>query len=163
MRRVGGAGKAVQSRRHGTRQDGKARNQVEGSALASQEHFAQILKRVCRDQAWDLLPSGVQVSWPNGRRQLVELKFFQFQREELVRLFTTIGDVNSMGAVRLMVALRINAELAHGCLAVHDDDLVMTDTLMLRDADSAEIEASIGYLAETADHYEQTIFGTDQY
>jgi hypothetical protein len=131
--------------------------------VASQEHFAQILKRVCRDQAWDLLPSGVQVSWPNGRRQLVELKFFQFQREELVRLYTTIGDIESMGAVRLMVALRINAELAHGCLAVHEDHLVMTDTLMLRDADPAEIEASIGYLAETADHYERTIFGTDQY
>jgi len=131
--------------------------------VASQEHFAQILQRVCRERGWELLPSGVQVSWPNGRRQLVEVKFFQFQREELVRLYTTIGDVERMGAVRLMVALRINAELAHGCLAVNDDDLVMTDTLMLRDADSAEIEASIAYLAETADHYEQTIFGTDQY
>ena len=131
--------------------------------MASHEHFAQILKRVCQEQGWNLLPSGVQVSWPNGRRQLVEVKFFQFQREELVRLSTTIGDVESLGAVRLMVALRINAELAHGSLAVHEDDLIMTDTLMLRDADSAEIEASIGYLAETADHYEQTIFGTDRY
>jgi len=131
--------------------------------LATQEHFAQILKRVCRNQGWDLLPTGVQVSWPNGRRQLIELKFFQFQREELVRLFTTIGDVDSMSAVRLTVALRINAELAHGCLAVKEDHLVMTDTLMLRDADAAEIEASIAYLAETADYYEHSIFGTDQY
>jgi hypothetical protein len=94
---------------------------------------------------------------------LIELKFFQFKHEELVRLFTTIGDVESMSAVRLTVALRINAELAHGCLAVHEDSLVMTDTLMLRDADSAEIEASIAYLAETADYYEKTIFETDQY
>jgi hypothetical protein len=68
-----------------------------------------------------------------------------------------------MNAVRLTVALRINTELAHGCFAVYEDHLVMTDTLMLRDADSAEIEASIGYLAETADLYERTIFGTDQY
>jgi hypothetical protein len=131
--------------------------------LASQEHFAQILQRVCRDQGWELLPSGIQVSWPNGRRQLIELKFFEFKREELVRLYTTIGDVESMNAVRLTVALRINAELAHGCLAVHEDHLVMTDTLMLRDAVPAEIEASIDYLAETADYYEKTIFGTDQY
>ena len=131
--------------------------------MASKEHFAQILKRVCRDHAWELLPSGVQVSWPNGRRQLIELKFFEFKREELVRLFTTIGDVESMSAVRLTVALRINAELAHGCLAVHDDHLVMTDTLMLRDADSAEIEASIAYLAEIADYYENSLFETDQY
>ena len=131
--------------------------------MASQEHFAQILKRVCRDHAWELLPSGIQVSWPNGRRQLIELKFFEFKREELVRLFTTIGDVESMNAVRLTIALRINAELAHGCLAVHDDHLVMTDTLMLRDADSAEIEASIAYLAEIADYYENSLFETDQY
>ncbi len=59
--------------------------------------------------------------------------------------------------------MSINVELAHGCLAVKNDHLVMTDTLMQRDADYGEIEASIKYLAETADHYEKTIFETDQY
>jgi hypothetical protein len=131
--------------------------------LANQEHFAHLLERVCRDRGWELLPSGVRVSLPNDRAQLIEIEFFQFKREELVRLFTTIGEVDGMNAVRLTVALRINAELAHGCLAVHEDHLVMTDTLMLRDADSAEIEASIGYLAEIADYYEKTIFETDGY
>jgi hypothetical protein len=131
--------------------------------LAGQVHFAQILKRVCRDRGWDLLPSGVNVSLPQDRAQLIEIEFFEFKHEELVRLFTTIGEVDSMSAVRLTVALRINTELAHGCLAIHEDHLVMTDTLMLRDADSAEIEASISYLAETADYYEKTLFETDQY
>ena len=131
--------------------------------MAGQEHFAQIPERVCRDRDWNLLPTGVHVSLPNNRHQLIEIEFFQFKREELVRLFSTIGEVDGMNAVRLTVALRINAELAHGCLAVHEDHLVMTDTLMLRDADSAEIEASIGYLAETADYYEKTIFETDRY
>jgi hypothetical protein len=131
--------------------------------LADQEYFAHILKRVCRDRGWDLLPTGVQVSLPNDRSQLIEIEFFQFKREELVRLFTTIGEVEGMSAVRLTIALRVNTELAHGCLAVHEDHLVMTDTLMLRDADFEEIEASIGYLAETADHYEQTLFETDRY
>ncbi len=131
--------------------------------MAGQEHFAQILKRVCRDRGWDLLPTGVHVSLPNDRGQLIEIEFFEFKHEELVRLFTTIGEIDGMSAVRLTVALRINTELAHGCFAVYEDHLVMTDTLMLRDADSAEIEASIGYLAETADYYERTIFETDQY
>jgi hypothetical protein len=131
--------------------------------LAGQEHFAQLLKRACRDRGWKLLPTGISVSWPTGRRQLIELEFFQFKDEELVRLFTTIGDVGGMSAVRLSIALRTNAELAHGSLAIRDDHLVMTDTLMLRDAGFEVIEASIGYLAETADHYERTIFGTDQY
>jgi hypothetical protein len=131
--------------------------------LANQEHFAQILERVCRDRGWEVLPTGVQVSWPNDRRQLIELEFFQFEDEELVRLFTTIGESESMSAVRLTIALRTNFELAHGCLAVREDHIVMTDTLMLRDAGFGEIEASISYLAKTADHYEKTIFGTDQY
>ncbi len=131
--------------------------------MADQVHFAQFLKRVCRDRGWDLLPTGVHVSLPNDRAQLIEIEFFQFKREELVRLFTTIGEVDSMSAVRLTVALRINTELAHGCLAIREDHLVMTDTMMLRDADSAEIEASIGYLAETTDYYEKSIFETDQY
>ena len=131
--------------------------------MADKEHFAKILERACRDRGWELLPSGVRVSLPNDRAQLIEIEFFQFKHEELVRLFTTIGEVDGMSAVRLTVALRINTELAHGCLAVHEDHLVMTDTLMLRDADSAEIEASIAYLAETADYYEKTLFETDQY
>jgi hypothetical protein len=131
--------------------------------LAGQEHFAQILKSVCRDRGWELLPTGVQVGLPNDRGQLIEIEFFEFKREELVRLFTTIGEVEGMNAVRLTIALRINTELAHGCLAVHEEHLVMTDTLMLRDADPAEVEASIGYLAETADYYEKTMFETDRY
>jgi hypothetical protein len=131
--------------------------------LADQEHFAQNLKHVCRDHSWDLLPAGVHVSLPNNRGQLIEIEFFQFKDEELVRLFTTIGEVEGMSAVRLTVALRLNTELAHGCLAVREDHLIMTDTLMLRDADAAEIEASISYLAENADYYEKTIFETDQY
>ena len=131
--------------------------------MAGQEHFAQILKRVCRDRGWDLLPSGVNVNLPKNRAQLIEIEFFQFKHEELVRLFTTIGEVDGMSAFRLTVALRINTELAHGCLAIHENHLVMTDTLMLRDADPSEIEASIGYLAETADYYEKTLFETDRY
>ncbi|HXV37023.1 MAG TPA: hypothetical protein VEC18_07730 [Myxococcota bacterium] len=131
--------------------------------MAGPEHFAQLLARVCRERGWELQPAGVQVSWPSGRSQLIEIEFFEFKREELVRLFTTIGEVEGLSAVRLTVALRVNAELAHGCLAVRDDHLVMTETLMLRDADFGEIEASIAYLAETADHYEQAIFGTDLY
>ena len=131
--------------------------------MADQEHFAQILERACRDRGWELQPTGIWVSWPNGRRQLIELRFFQFKEEELIRLSTTIGEVAGMSVVRLTVALRTNAELAHGCLAIHEDHLVMTDTLMLRDAGFEEIAASISYLAETADHYEKTIFGTDQY
>jgi hypothetical protein len=131
--------------------------------LARQEHFPRLLERVCGERGWLLLPSGVQVSWADGRHQLVELEFFQSGREELVRFYTTIGSAEDLGPVRLTVALKINAELAHGCLAVRNEDLIMADTLLLQDAGQAEIEASIDFLAETADYYEKTIFETDQY
>jgi hypothetical protein len=125
--------------------------------------FGQICQRVCDQQGWELLPSGVQVKFPDGRHQVVSLEFFESEREELVRLYTMIGAIDGMDARRLVAALRINARLAHGALAVRDDALVMIDTLMLEDSDAAEIEASIGYLAETADYYEKVLFGTDEY
>ncbi|UCE85102.1 MAG: hypothetical protein JSU66_12195 [Deltaproteobacteria bacterium] len=131
--------------------------------MATQEVFGQICRRVCQQQGWELLPSGVQITFADGRHQLVSLEFFESEREELVRLYTTIGAVDGMDARRLVAALRINARLAHGALAVRDDALVMIDTLMLEDADAAEIEASIAYLAETADYYEKVLFGTDEY
>ena len=55
----------------------------------------------------------------------------------------------------------INFSLPHGAMAVRSDELVMVDTLILADADPGEIEASLEYLAATADHYEASIFGPD--
>jgi len=131
--------------------------------MATQDHFAEILRQVCAERGWEFTPHGVRVRLPDDRQQVIELGFFAFEKEELVRLRTTIGRVEELDPLRLTIALRINAELAHGALAIIDDDLVMTDTLMLDDADFGEIEASIKFLAETADHYERTLFGTDQY
>jgi len=131
--------------------------------METTDRFAQILRRVCAERDWEITPNGVRVHFANGRQQLVELGFFEFREEDLIRLHTTIGSVDQLGTVRLTVALRMNAELAHGALAIIDDDLVMTETLMLDDADAGEIEASISYLAETADDYERRLFGTDQY
>lgn len=131
--------------------------------MPTQDHFAQVCRRVCEERGWELTPSGVQVNLADGRKQIVELEHFEFQKDELVRLFTTIGGVEELGQVRLTVALRINAELAHGALAVKGDDLVMTDTLMLRDANFGQLEAAISFLAETADYYEKTLYKTDQY
>ncbi len=131
--------------------------------MATRETFGRICQRVCEQQGWELLPSGVQVEWGDGRHQLISLEFFEFEREELVRLHTTIGQASELSRERLMLALESNARLAHGALAVRGDAFVMVDTLMLKDAGPAEVEASISYLAETADQYERTLFGTDDH
>lgn len=129
--------------------------------MPTREVFGRLCRRVCEQQAWRLLPSGVQVSLPDGRTQLVGLEFFENGRDELVRLYTTIGSAEALSPQRLALALRINADLAHGALAIKDDELVMVDTLLLKDANAPEIEASISFLAATADYYERTIYGTD--
>jgi hypothetical protein len=131
--------------------------------LTTKDAFAEICCRVCDEQGWELLPNGVHVMWADGRHQVIELEIFQHEGKEIVRLFTTIGTVENMTPVRLTIALRINAELAHGAFAVKNDHLVMVETLMLDDADPGETEAAIRYLAETADYYEKAIFETDEH
>jgi hypothetical protein len=131
--------------------------------VANKEAFARICERVCEEQGWKLLPTGVQIVWSDGRQQVVSLDFFEFDGSDLVRLYATIGPASALPPARLALALQVNARLAHGALAVRDDHLIMTETLMLADADPGEIRASLDYLAETADYYEKIFFGTDTY
>jgi hypothetical protein len=131
--------------------------------MSEQEAFGRMCQRVCEEQGWKLLPSGVEVPCEGTRRQLVSLEFFEHEDEELVRLYTVIGSVEQINSMRLGMALRLNFGLPHGALAVRGEELVMVDTLMLEDADSAEVEAAISYMARTADYYERTIYGTDEH
>lgn len=131
--------------------------------MATAERFGEICKRVCKERGWELLPSGIVVRFADGRHQVVSMEFFEFRDEEQVRLYSTIGRAGELGNESLVTALRVNATLAHGALAVREDDLVVVETLILRDADPSEIEASISYLAETADYYERMVFGRDEH
>ena len=131
--------------------------------MVAQEAFSDICRSVCEERGWELNPSGVHVLLDDGRHQVVALELFDHEDEELVRLSSTIGEAAKLTPVRLTIALRINAELAHGAFAVKDDHLMIVDTLMLDDADRGEVEASIRYLAQTADYYERVIFETDDH
>ena len=64
---------------------------------------------------------------------------------------------------RLVTALRANDELAHGALAIRDEDLCLVDTLLIEDADVHAVAASIEFLARAADDYEEVLFGTDEH
>jgi hypothetical protein len=131
--------------------------------VATQTSFPDLCRNVCEEQGWDLQPSGVHVGLDGGRHQVVSLEIFEHEHDELVRFSSTIGEAGKLTPVRLTIALRINAELAHGAFAVKEDQLVMVDTLLLEDADPSEIEAAIRYLAQTADYYERVIFETDDH
>lgn len=130
-------------------------------SLDHPESFREMCSRVCREQGWELQPNGVRVPLPEGRGQVVALELMEYRDEMLVRLSTVIGRTSELSQARLDVAMRLNAEIPHGAFAIRDGDLVMTDTLFLTDADASGLEASLRYLAETADRNELEIFGTD--
>jgi hypothetical protein len=125
------------------------------------EAFGAMCRRVCRERGWELLPSGIHVALEGARHQLVSLELFEARGREMVRLSTTVGSAREIGEARLARALHWNAELAHGAFAVSEGDLVMLDTLLLRDVDAGELEAAVAYLAETADRYERLMFEAD--
>ena len=128
-----------------------------------QGRFAEKCREACESHDWELLPTGVLVRFGDGRRQLVSLEFFEYEQEGLVRFSSIIGPIEVLSRERLLTALRVNAGLAHGALAVQDDDLCMVDTLLIEDAEVSAVAASIEYLAQAADEYERVIYGTDNH
>ncbi len=131
--------------------------------MANHDSFAEILRTVCAQRGWELLPSGVNVTHPNGRHQIVSFELFEFDEDRLVRLISTIGTTNKLRPEQMNQALRANMSLAHGALALQGDELCMTDTLSLEESDPGEVESAVAFLAEMADYYERILFGTDDH
>lgn len=129
--------------------------------MAGKESFAKNLTTACREHDWELLPSGINVSLPDDRHQVVKLEFFESRGFELVRFITTIGSMKELSRGQLEQSLRANADMPHGALALRGEDLCMIDTLSLVDSDLSEIVSTVSFLAEMADYYERILFGAD--
>ncbi|MCA9511290.1 MAG: hypothetical protein R3E88_08620 [Myxococcota bacterium] len=129
---------------------------------ALSKEFERAIDAVCDEQGWKRTRDEIEVPIDGGRRQIVTLDAFEFDDEPLVRLASGIGPTEHIDPLHLNTALRLNYGLPHGALALRGDQLVLVDTLMADDPDREEIEAVLRYLAETADHFERTIFGTDE-
>jgi hypothetical protein len=131
--------------------------------MSSRDAFGHTLESVCQRNGWGHASDLVEVKFETGRHQKVQLAFFEFEGREFVRFFTTIGSATRIDPMRLNQGLRVSFGLPHGALALHRDDLVMVDTLLLDHADEEEVESVLRYLAETADHLESTMFGGDEH
>ena len=124
--------------------------------------FLAVVDKVCKAQGWTRDRYTIEVPIDGDRRQTVTLDAFDFDDEELVRVASPIGPTEHIDPLHLNTALRLNYGLPHGALAMAEERLVLVDTLLADEPDEEEIEAVIEYLAETADHFERTIFGTDE-
>jgi hypothetical protein len=129
--------------------------------VSAREKFDRVYIEVCTSREWICQSGQVEVKLESGRRQVIHLTYFEHAGRSMVRFHTVIGSTERIRAGRLQYALEINFSLPHGSMAVEADELVMVDTLILADADPGEVEASLEYLATTADQYEASIFGPD--
>lgn len=124
--------------------------------------FLAVVDQICQAQGWTRDRYTIVVPIDGDRHQTVSLDAFDFEDEELVRVVSPIGPTEHIDPLHLNTALRLNYGLPHGALAMTEDRLVLVDTMLADEPDAEEIEAVIEYLAETADHFERTIFGTDE-
>jgi hypothetical protein len=81
----------------------------------------------------------------------------------MLRVFTAVGPLSSLSPVQLNGVLGLNASLAFGALALKGDDLVMTDTYLLKGDCHEQLACSMRFIAETADRYEREIYRTDRH
>ena len=121
----------------------------------------EVFQKVCDKNGWSMDGNAAEITLDDGRRQRVFVEVFSHEDDKMARAFTVIGSSEALSQTRAQSALGLNFGLSHGALAIHDGNLVMTDTFLIKDADEDEVEASVRFLSKTADRYEKLIYGTD--
>lgn len=125
------------------------------------------LDLLCQRAGWPRteLPEGttaITVVLADGRKQDVFVSAYEEEGLPLARIRTHIGPLARLSGEKTIQALRMNAELRFGSFAIADDYLIMTDSVLVAEAEIAELEQSLRYLARQADQAEKFLFGTDE-
>lgn len=121
-----------------------------------------LFNTVCSREGWTRDGNHAVVTLPGGRRQTVTAALSAEDGEEILRLSTHIGDAAVLNEARLRAALRMNARLHLGAIAIDGDLVAMVDTLLLRAADAEALRQSILFLARKADELERGLFQDDR-
>ena len=117
---------------------------------------------VCSREGWTREGNSATLLLPGGRHQRVQADLFEEDGEEILRLKSRVGPAAVLNEARLQSALRMNARLRFGAIAIDGEMLALVDTLLLREADADELRSSMLYLARKADELERGLFGDDR-
>jgi hypothetical protein len=98
----------------------------------------------------------------SSRQHKVRLTHFRHENAEYVRFQASIGPAGSMEIARASSALALNSHLAFGAVAIHNNELVLTETQPLGTVTPQLATVIISYLAHQADRYEAVMFHTDE-
>lgn len=104
----------------------------------------------------------VELQLDTGRRHRVKLTQFRHENVAYARFTAVIGSAEQMDIARASSALALNSHLAFGALAIHQNDLVLTETQPLGTITAQLAVHIISYLAQQADRYEAAMFHTDE-
>lgn len=123
----------------------------------------EIFQKVCTRKGWAVQDNDIDILLQGDRMQRISIVLFKHEGASMIRAFSKIGTGEALSESRLASALRLNFSMPHGAVALNEGMLVLTDTFLLKDADEGEVEASLEFLATTADRYEKLIYGGDQH
>jgi hypothetical protein len=120
-----------------------------------------LFNTVCSREGWTREGNSAVVTLPGGRHQRVTAEVSAEDGDEILRVRTHVGDAAVMNEARMLAALRMNARLRFGAIAIDGALVAMVDTLLLHTADPEALRQSILHLARKADELERGLFQGD--
>jgi hypothetical protein len=129
--------------------------------MTSRTPVPAVFVDACEREGWEHDGDTAVVALPGGRSQRVAVDVITDGKEQVLRFCSRIGDAAVLTEQRALAALRMNARLRLGAIAIRDDAVALVDTMLLREADCDEVRACVAYLARKADELEQALFGSD--
>jgi len=116
--------------------------------------------------SWTLQETDLRVTvglqLENGRQHKVTMTQFRHDNVAYVRFTAGIGSAATMEVARATSALSLNMHLAFGAVAIHQNDLVLTETQPLGTITGQLAVLIVSYLAHQADRYEAAMYHTDE-
>jgi hypothetical protein len=127
--------------------------------------LAEIVEWARLEGEWELGDEGeaftTAASLADGRTQRVSIRLAPADSGKWLRVFSRIGELESLSPRSMRQALAVNFEMLGGAIALHGDELVVMHSLLASGMVDGELRAAVESVAELADQYERRFFDAD--
>jgi hypothetical protein len=103
----------------------------------------------------------IQLSVPDDRKQIIKAYMFQEMEQDILRVYSIVGERKEFSDSRLISTLELNISLLYGAFALFAGNLVLTTTIPCTTSND-QAAAIITYVARMADSYELMNIGLDK-
>ncbi len=104
----------------------------------------------------------IELHLPESRKQIIKAYMFQEIDQDIVRIYSIVGEKREFTEKQLISTLELNISLLYGAFALFAGNLVLTTTFP---ATTPPVEAAdvVRYIAKMADSYELMNIGLDKH